>query len=271
MSDQSRTTTPPMPDARLLVVDDELNVRSALARALSLGGYRADQAGSGLQALRLLEQTPYDLMLLDIRMPEIDGIEVMQRARQLRPEILIIVLTGHASLESAIAALKSQAHDYLLKPVSVHDVVAAVTSALQKRAQMLRRQHLLDIMDQTLEALRDSDLPEQPRPRLERFVRAGLVTLDTERRIAVIGGASPVTIELTESETSILACLMERPQEVIANREIARLALGYDVTEVEAQNIIRPHIFRLRAKLEVDPKDPQLVCTVRGRGYTFAL
>jgi DNA-binding response OmpR family regulator len=262
--------TPPIPEARLLVVDDESHVRSALARSLALRGYRADEASSGYQALRMLESTPYDLLLLDIRMPGMDGVEVMQRARQLRPDLLIIVLTGHATLDSAIAAVKSHATDYLLKPVGLHDVAAAVARALRQRAQSLRRQHLLEVIDQTLDALRETEVPAQAPPALERFLRAGPVTLDSERRLAVVGGTPSRTAELTENEASILAYLMARPDQAISSRELARTALGYDVTEQEAQNIVRPHVFRLRRKLEADPREPRLICTVRGRGYLFA-
>jgi len=261
--------TPPIPGARLLVVDDEPNVRAALARSLNLRGYRADEASTGFQALRMLQTTPYDLMVLDLRMPGMDGVEVMQSAKTMRPELLIIVLTGHATLESAIAAVKSNANDYLLKPASVHDVAAAVAQALQERAQALRRQHLLEVMDQTLDALRAAETPPQVSPRLERFVRSGPVTLDTEKRLAVVGGTPPRTTELTENEMKILIHLMERPDQVVSNRELAEMALGYDVFDQEAQGIVRPHVFRLRRKLESDPRSPRLIRTVRGRGYIF--
>jgi DNA-binding response OmpR family regulator len=266
------TVTPPIPGARVLVVDDEPNVRSALTRSLILRGYRADAAGSGYQALGMLERTPYDLLVLDLRMPGMDGVEVMHRARQLRPDLLIIVLTGHATLESAIAAVKSHATDYLLKPASLHDVAAAVASALEQRADALRRRHLLDIMDRTLDALREVDVREEPTitPVLERFLRAGPVTLDCEKRLVVVGDRPARSVELTENEVSILAFLMEHSERVVSSRELARDALGYDVTDPEAQNIVRPHIFRLRRKIEAEPREPQLIRTVRGRGYLFS-
>jgi two-component system KDP operon response regulator KdpE len=253
----------------VLVVDDEPNVRSALTRSLTLLGYRADAASSGHQALGLLQRTPYDLMVLDLRMPGMGGVEVMQRARQVRSDLLIIVLTGHATLESAIAAIKSHATDYLEKPTSVHDVAAAVAAALQQRAQVLRRQHLLKMMDQTLDALREDETPDTRVPTLERFLHVRPVTLDSEKRLIVIGDKPSRSAELTENEMSILAYLMRRPDQVISSRELAHAALGYDVTEHEARTIIRPHIFRLRRKLEADPKEPRLVRTVRGRGYLF--
>ncbi|HEC35279.1 MAG TPA: response regulator, partial [Anaerolineae bacterium] len=115
--------------ARVLVVDDERRLRSALVSSLSLLGYQVDQAASGQQALEMLRQRSYDLMLLDIRMPGMDGIEVMHRVRQVCPGLVIIVLTGHASLESAITAVKCDAADYLLKPIGLSALADAVANA----------------------------------------------------------------------------------------------------------------------------------------------
>ena len=95
-------------NVKLLVVDDEPHIRAPLVRALSLIGYDVGEAASGREALALLEQSTYDLMILDILMPDLNGIEVMQRAHRKWPELLIIVLTGNASLESAIVALRSE-------------------------------------------------------------------------------------------------------------------------------------------------------------------
>jgi DNA-binding response OmpR family regulator len=263
---------PPIPKARLLVVDDEPNVRAALKRSLNLLGYVADEAASGLQALHVLENTPYDLMILDLRMPGLDGVEVMQRARQIHPDLLIIVLTGHATLDSAIAAVRSQAVDYMLKPASLHDIGAAVAAALRERAKALRRQHLLEVMDQTLDALRESEAPAPRAEMLERFVTCGGITLDAEERLVVVreqDSAHSHTTQLTENETALLAYLMSRPAQVLSTRELARGALGYDLSDQEADSIVRPHIFRLRRKLEPEPGARKLIRTVRGRGYVL--
>ena len=152
---------------------------------------------------------------------------------------------------------------------SLHNIAVAIASALQQRAQALRREHLLDVMDRTLDALREGEARASRLPTPERFLRAGPVVLDSEKRLAVIGGTPSRSAELTENETSIVAYLMVRADEVISSRELARAALGYDVTDHEARNIIRPHIFRLRRKLEANPKEPRLIRTVRGRGYLF--
>jgi DNA-binding response OmpR family regulator len=267
--------TPPIPGARVLVADDELQVRSALVRSLDLLGYRADEAGSGYQALEMLEGTPYDVMVVDVCMPGMDGVEVMQRARQARPDLIIIVLTAYAALESAIAAVRFGAVDYLRKPASAYDIAAAAASALRQRAENLRRQHLLQVMSQALDELRGDRASGGllPRRNQDHFLCIGPVTLDLEKCLAVVAkgdDAAGCTVELTASEAALLAYLMKYPGTVFSCYEMAHVALGYDVSEEEARSIVRPHVYRLRRKLETNPCEPRLIRTVHGRGYFFA-
>ena len=268
------TATPPIPQARVLVVDDEAHARLPLMRSLALLGYSADGAASGHQALEMLERTPYDAMLLDMRMPGMDGVKVMQRACQMYPDLSIVVLTGHAALESAVSAVKSHAADYLLKPASVHEVAAALTSALQQRAEELRHQHLLRVVGEALNEMCGVEASGEtvPAPTQERSLRVGPVTLDRQKRLVVIAGdddAGAFDAELTASEARLLACLMQHPGSVLSCRELAQAALGYSVGDGDAQGIVRPHICRLRKKIEPDPSHPRLIRTVSGKGYRF--
>ena len=265
----------PIPGARVLVVDDELQVRSALMRYLDLLGYHADGARDGDQALKTLERTSYDLMILDIRMPGMDGVQVMQQAHQMHPDLAIIVLTGHAALDSAIAAVKSGAVDCLHKPASNHDIAAAATRALQSRAEHLHQRHLLDVMGQALNELRGVTATEETAPidHPECTLCCGRITLDMEKRWAVVTASDDTddsTAELTEDQTKLLAYLMRHPGAVLSCQVLAQDALGYDVNVEEAQNIVRPHMYRLRRKLKADPREPCLIRTVHGRGYFFA-
>jgi two-component system KDP operon response regulator KdpE len=260
---------------RILVVDDEPNIRESLVLALNLMGYRAEEAQSGREALKMLEGTPFDLMVLDMHMPEMDGIEVMQRARRICSDLPIIVLTGHATLDSAIAAVKSGAADYLLKPASIHDIAAAVGAALRSRTEQLRRQHWLRVMDEAMDALRQTETPPpSPSPAempVERFLRAGPLALDRQKRLVVISSAPPRTAKLTEGETLVLTSLMNHLEQVLTCRQLARAAWEYDLDEFAAQSLIRPYIFSLRRKIEPDPRNPQLLLTVRGRGYCLQI
>jgi DNA-binding response OmpR family regulator len=264
--------------ARLLVVDDEANLRAGLRDLLSLMGYQVEEAASGYEALGLLESQHYDLMVLDIRMPGMDGVEVMHRARQMHPDLSIIVLTAHASLESAIAAVKTDAVDYMLKPFNIDDLATTISQALEERAETLRHQQLLsligsalDTLDQSKGPAASSSLPPTPPTHRERFLHAGPMTLDRHKRLVVMQGDPPRTIELTDGETGILAVLMEHPNEVLSCSEMVRVAMGYDLDEQDAQNQVRLYVFRLRRKIEVDASNPLLIRTVRGRGYFLAL
>lgn len=223
----------------------------------------------------MLACTPYDAMVLDMRMPGLDGVEVMRRVRQMWPDLSIVVLTGHATLENAISAVQSHVANYLIKPASIHEVAAALADALQQRAVRLRRQHLLQVMGQALDEVAEIEATGGviPVPALERFLHVGSVTLDQEKRLAVVvgpgsGGGSEV--ELTVSQTVLLAYLMRHSGTALSCRELARAALGYDVEEPEARAVIRPHICRLRKKIEPDPTHPRLIRTVPGKGYFFA-
>lgn len=296
----TETTSPEQEviSARVLIVDDEPIIRQTLARALSLRGYQTDEASSGPRALALLEQTPYDLMVLDMIMPGMDGVKVMHLARQIRPDLLIVVLTGHASLESAIAAVKQDAVDYLLKPTSIHDIAAAVSRALKNRAEAVRRERLVRV---ALDALRQVEVgsvaeehtpaSEQPLPTEalletplveireqhfqvenlpERFLEAGPLLLDRHKRLVVVKGTPERALELSEGEEAILAHLMSHPDQVVSCRELAHAAWGYSLSEQEAQSLVRPYIFRMRRKIESAPDDPTLIRTIRGRGYLFS-
>lgn len=259
---------------RLLVVDDELNIRSALGRALRLLDYSVDEASSGEEALMLLERSPYALMVLDMRMsPGLDGMEVMRRAHQLYPDLLIVILTGHATLESAIEAVRSEAVDYLLKPTSLHEIAETVTQALQKQAEERHRRHLIQLMDEALEVLRH-DEPAHPAAVIpknapEALLQIHPLTLDRQKRILQIAADEIPPIHLTEGETIVLASLMTYPNQILSCREMIQVGWGHDMNENEAQGVIRPHVCRLRAKVNLALAEP-IIHTVRKRGYLLA-
>lgn len=263
------------PKRRILIVDDEADIRVALARILHLEGYVAEEAGSGPEALEMLEYDTFDLMVLDLRMPGMSGLEVMKRVRESCPDLLIIILTGQATLESAIAATKSDGVvDYLLKPAKTEEFVGAVVRALRKRAERAQQQKLVSAAAHILEVMQQPDLevPETSTTKThpDRFIHVFPVTLDCQKRVMTLLDENPARmIELTKGEAAVLATLMLHPNQTLSCHELVTQALGYGVAESEAESVIRPYVFRLRRKLERSPHKPDLIYTVRRRGYRF--
>jgi len=263
--------------ARILVVDDEPNIRLPLVRALNLSGYRVEGCESGGLALERLKQTSFDLMILDMQMPGMDGTTVMAQAREICPDFMILILTGHATLESAIAAVKSNATDYLLKPASLKDIALAVENALERRHHDRTRRQLLRTAIETLQQAETLNQKSNqiidtiPSLRPDRFLKSGRLTLDRDKQLAIIDGSSTRAIELTKGETIILEILAAHPDEPFSCGELARRAWNYELDELGAESLVRPYISRLRHKLEDNPEKPSLILTVRGRGYLLAL
>jgi DNA-binding response OmpR family regulator len=163
----------------------------------------------------------------------------------------------------------------LLKPCSIRDIEQAISRALRRRQSRLRRQHLIRVMAEALEGLQADETPDPtiPTVRLERFLRYGPISLDREKRlVVVVGHAERESIDavLTNTEVALLAYLMQQPETAFSSRDLARGALGYDINETEAQAIVRPHISRLRKRIESDPARPRLIRTIRGKGYILS-
>lgn len=249
----------------ILVVDDELPMRESLREILELEGFQVSLAESGEAALEILRQTPIDLALLDLKMKGLDGLQTTEAAKRLAPDTVIIMLTAHGSLESAIGAMRYGAFDYLLKPAAVSDIIASVQRGLGHRAQMLRQRDLVGLMQRAITEL-------QPAPGAvpkvnDRRLKLRDLELDLQRHVALAQGRP---LDLTLTEFKMLAYLMEHADEVISPRDLVAAVQGYQADEHEARAIVRVHIRRLRQKIEPDPDAPIYVLNVRGVGYVFA-
>ena len=252
----------------ILVVDDERVMRESLEEILTLEGLQVTLAESGEAALNVLRQTPIDLMLLDLKMAGMDGLQVTEAAKQIAPDTVIIMLTAHGTMESAISAMRRGAFDYLLKPATVSDIIASVQRGLGHRAQMLRQRDLVGLMQRAISELQIPPAPVEPASaQPDRYLRLRGITIDRQRHIAL---ADEQLLDLTLTEFKMLAYLMEHADQVISPRELVAAVQGYDADEHEARAIVRVHIRRLRQKIEPDPDQPQHVLNVRGVGYLFA-
>jgi DNA-binding response OmpR family regulator len=264
----SRTAgKPAFPGAHILIVDDERTTRHTLAGLLEHMGYRTVEAASGQKALEYIARRPIDLVILDLKMPGMDGTEVLKAARPLAPDTVFIILTAHGTLDSAIAGIRHGAFDYLVKPSSVQGIVRAVEAGLAERQRRLRHGDPVTLLERALAGLKAATQQPDAPPPTERFLQAAGITVDTLQRLVLARGQR---VDLTPTEFDILAYLMRHQGRVVSCRELVAHMRGYDLDERDARVILRSHIHRLRRKLERDPARPGLICTVRGSGYVIS-
>jgi len=256
-----------MDQARILIVDDEPNVRLVIERTLVPEGYVVDTAASGDEALRRLRQSPYDLLLLDLQMEPMSGTEVLQALRAENADLGVIILTAHGTLDSAVTALRLGAFDYLFKPASPGVIRERVREALAKRQQVKQGRRILT-QAETLRQMLSELEPETKEPAAgdHRFLRSGKLTVDRHHRSATYGGRE---LDLTTAEFDMLICLVEAAPETVPPSHLVKGALGYEVEHAEARKTAKWYIHHLRQKVEPDPARPHHILTVRHRGYLW--
>jgi DNA-binding response OmpR family regulator len=257
--------------AQILIVDDESSIRLTLSALLKRAGFEVTSAENGPEAVALLERQAFELMLVDLKMPGMDGMQVVAAARRRQPDLAIIVLTGHGSLETAVEGLHQGVFDYLLKTTEPPQVIERVKAGLHARTQRMRERTLLDVVGTAVQELRGGQNTGSADPGAggggERAITVGALHLDTWRQEATLGGR---TLALTPTEFRVLLCLAEHAGTMLSYAHLVRCAQGYDSDEMEAGELIKPHIHHLRQKLEPDPSAPRYILNVRGKGYLLS-
>lgn len=271
---------------RVLVVDDEQNIRLTLNALLSRAGYSVTTAASGEEAVALFERESFDLMLVDLQMPGMKGMEVVAKVREAGHDAIIIVLTGHGSLDSAIEGIRFGIFDYLLKTSDPNQILARVAAGLEERAARRRQSDLLDTIGAAVQELTGGKVavtappaapaqpaatPPPPPAQAEpagRTLTIGPLTLDTWHQTATLNGRS---LNLTPTEFRLLLCLAEHAGQMLSYTQLVRCAQGYDTTDLEAGELIKPHIHHLRQKIEPEPSAPRYLLNVRGKGYILQI
>jgi DNA-binding response OmpR family regulator len=239
-----------MMKSNILVVDDEPVARQSLTDILKLEGYLVNSAPNGQAAVEYIRTHPVDLMIVDLRMPGMDGLEVVQVVNQVSPETEVILLTAFGSTESAVQALRLRIHDYLLKPASPAQILASVKKGLTRRTARTKTSSVVTDSDEAIEIFNLKDG----------------TSVDLSRR--QIKHKSKVE-HLTPAEGRLLRILMENEGKVYSHRELVLLVQGYDTSQREAPEILRPLVSRLRHKLEQFPALSERVVSVRGTGYLY--
>ena len=228
----TRRQPPNKPMTHILIVEDENEIAGYLRRGLAFEGFTAEIASTGLAALAAARERPPDLVVLDVMLPGVDGLEVARRLRA-ASDVPIIMLTARDAVPDRVAGLESGADDYLVKPFAFEELLARI------RVQLRRRQ----------------------REELPAVLRYGPLTMDTAAHETHIGGRR---VELTAKEYELLELFMHHPQQVLTREVIYDRVWGYDFGG--ESNIIEVYVRYLRQKLEASG-DPRLIHTVRGVGY----
>ncbi|MFT3899229.1 MAG: response regulator transcription factor [Gordonia sp. (in: high G+C Gram-positive bacteria)] len=221
---------------RILVVDDDRAVRESLRRSLTFNGYTVETAGDGLEALeKVVAQRP-DLLVLDVMMPRMDGLEVCRRLRSAGDDLPILVLTARDSVSERVSGLDAGADDYLAKPFALEELLARLRALLRRTGPD----------EEDSEALEFEDLRLDP------------VTRDVTR--------GERAISLTRTEFALLEMLMANPRRVLSRSRILEEVWGYDFPT--SGNALEVYVGYLRRKTEADG-EPRLIHTVRGVGYVL--
>ena len=252
--------------ARILIVEDEEKIARFVTLELEHEGYQVEHAADGRTAVDLALERDYDLILLDVLLPQLNGMEVLRRVRK-HKDVPVIMVTARDAVMDKVAGLDAGADDYLTKPFAIEELFARIRVAL-KRAEAVRAASRVGGVGAEAGAV-SADAAASPAgdsaqtaavPSPAAFT-VGSVALDPDRREVTVGG-SPIA--LTAREFDVLALLMAHAGTVLTRERIAHEALGYEY--VGDTNNVDVHIAHLRAKIE-DAGGARIIQTVRGVGY----
>ena len=225
--------------ARILLVDDEQSIQTLLSYPLRKDGYHVTSALDGGEALQRFEEGRFDLVILDLMLPRLDGVAVCKALRS-KSQVPIIMLTAKGSETDKVAGLEVGADDYITKPFSLREFRSRVKAALRR-----------------------SRMTSGPAG-AEEPIAAGELTIDFERRMVTLGGEE---VKVTYVEFEILGALARSPGRVLTRETLLEHVWGD--SDYRDPRTVDVHIRHLREKLERDPKEPEYLFTVRGVGYRF--
>jgi DNA-binding response OmpR family regulator len=222
---------------RILIVEDERKISAYVKRGLEEQGYAVDAAYTGREALDWIESVTFDLIVLDVLLPELDGLTVCRELRSRGVRMPVLMLTARDTVDNRVAGLDAGADDYLIKPFALKELLARLR-ALTRRATDGPKSTLLEIGELSLDTL------------THRVKRAGK------------------PIELTAKEYAVLECLLREPDRVLTRTMIAEHVWNYDV--FNQSNVVDVYIRNLRRKID-DGFDLKLIHTIRGAGYRLSV
>ena len=224
---------------RILVVDDDPSVQTALRILLARDGYTVATAGNGKLALEMFGEGKFDLVVLDWMMPEMDGLETCRRLRETTP-VPILMLTARSAESDKVRVLDAGADDYVTKPFGPREFLARVRALVRRSEQAGRK--------------------------VERKIVVGDVAIDPETGLVTVGDRQ---VQVTPTEMRLLGSLAIQAGQVRSPRDLARDLGVVECSDRDAQEIAKVNVMRLRRKIEDDPANPKRLVTHRGYGYSL--
>ena len=260
----------------VLIVDDEPALRQTLTRVLQTAGCNVTAAANGAEALHLLANNGFDLIYLDIHLPDISGLDVLKEIHQRQPDVPVILFTAHASVQSAIDAMRLGAIDYLIKPVDPEAFIARTRIIIAERAVEKRRREIQTQINSLQSELAQLDkqiasfnaVPPTPSASGERFLKHHTLILDLQARRGTLGDK---VLSLPPAAFDYLAVLARHAPNTVDYQTLVNEAQGYQTEPFQAKDLAKWHIHQLRESLEPNPDEPKYIVNMRGVGYRLVV
>jgi len=258
----------------ILIIDDEENLRRSLALILVRNDYKVTCAANAQEGLIALNAGPFDLVFLDLKLPDRDGIAILPEIRCLYPEMPVVILTAHATLDSAMQAVRQGANDYLLKPIQPEHILRRTEEIIASQKQPTRRREILSEMQSLLGELHQMDgMVDESTTSSKitlvesgRYIHIGDITLDLHIQRAIFQERE---ISIPPSSFDYLVTLARHSPEPVPFITLVLEAQGFSTSLIEARELARVHIHVLRKAIEVDLNHPRYIITARNVGYRF--
>ena len=255
----------------ILIVDDEDNLRTTLTRILIGAGWKVTGAANGSDALNLVSQNHFDLVYLDLRLPDMHGIDILRELRRLDNKLPVILLTAYGTMNSAVESLHLGASDYLLKPVEPEQLINRTKKVLFEQQKERRRKELQDQIALLQAELADLENDNSAGPLMQtglvessRYLVRGPFTVDLQARKVDFKN---YPLELPPATYEYFLVLTRHAPEIVKYQTLVTEAQGYPVDYSEARELAKWHIHVIRQLIEPNPRNPKFLLNARGLGY----
>lgn len=259
---------------KILIIDDEPALRQTLGAILKRANYTPVLASTGHEGIEKLKSEQFELVFLDIKLPDVMGVDLLPIIREIDAALPVIILTAHATLEAAMQAVRGGARDFMLKPIDPPNILERVENLLFD-AQQPKRQR--EVLTQLQDLLAELISPESASPYAlqaaqstetdpgdERYLLCGGLKADLYTRHLMVSNR---VVSLPPSSFDYLVTLMRHSPEAVSYEDLVRETQGFACSKLEARDMSRWHIHKIRKVLEQDSSNPQYLVTIRDFGY----